>query len=392
MKLIILASHPVQYHAPVFRAVSQQLAQQGDDCLVVYLSDFSIQGYRDAEFGQAVAWDEPLLEGYRSRILNENQTQQPRSFGELQAPGWDRVLRDEQPTRVLVTNLNYRGAVSVSLQARLAGVPCTLRVETNDRAVSRSRVKSLARSLWYRSLYSALFDSAIAIGSLNRDHLTGHGIAPERVGLAYYCVPDRFQPIPTDEKPQLRQQLRQELNLDDRTAILFSGKLIPKKNPQLLLDAIAQLPEASQNRLAVIFLGAGELESQLRQMAANLPAVKIHLAGFKNQQELPPYYLAADALVLPSSQAGETWGLVVNEAMQAGLPCIVTQQVGCAVDFKDFPTFQAIPQPEATSLAAAIANLIDLPREFERYASLMKSFSVEACGERIASFLQGLDA
>ena len=387
MKLIILASHPVQYHAPVFRIVAAQLAQAGHDCLVVYLSDFSIQGYQDEGFGTAVTWDEPLLAGYRSYVLNPNQTQQPQRFSDLQAPGWLQVLQREQPTQVLVTTLNYQGAVVAALQARLRGIPCLLRVETNDVAVARSRWKSMARSLWYRSLYTVLFEGAIAIGSLNKAHLIRHGIAASHVGLAYYCVPNRFQGFKAEEKKQLRRSLRAELGIGEtQTVLLFSGKLIPKKAPQLLLEAVAQLSEAERDRVAILYLGSGELDADLQSRAAQLPNVNVHFAGFKNQQQLPPYYLAADALILPSRQAGETWGLVVNEAMQAGLPCIVTQAVGCAVDFQSFPHFQVIPVADARALAAAIASLLPLPRDFERYTDRMKPFSVEACGKTIADF------
>jgi glycosyltransferase involved in cell wall biosynthesis len=53
-------------------------------------------------------------------------------------------------------------------------------------------------------------------------------------------------------------------------------------------------------------------------------------AGFKNQKELPSLYAAADVLVVPS--LSEAWGLVVNEAMCFGLPVIVSDRVGAAVD------------------------------------------------------------
>ena len=388
MKVVILASHPVQYHAPVFRIVAEQLTQAGHDCLVVYLSDFSIQGYQDAGFGTAVAWDEPLLAGYRSQILNPNQTQQPQGFADLKAPGWQQLLRQEQPTRLLVTNLNYQGAAIATLQARLRGIPATLRVETNDRAVARSRWKGMARSIWYRSLYSVLFDSAIAIGSLNQKHLIRHGINAGNIGLAYYCVPDRFQSIERETKQQLRQSLRAELGFEEaRTVLLFSGKLIAKKNPHSILDAIAQLSDDQRDRIALLYLGSGELAESLTISAAKLSGVKVHFAGFKNQQQLPPYYLAADALILPSKQAGETWGLVVNEALQAGLPCIVTQTVGCAIDFQHFPNFQIVPESDTAALAGAIANLISLTRNFDRYATQMQAFSVEACAQAMTTFL-----
>jgi glycosyltransferase involved in cell wall biosynthesis len=55
------------------------------------------------------------------------------------------------------------------------------------------------------------------------------------------------------------------------------------------------------------------------------------ITGFLNQTEIPAAYVAADCLVLPSD-AGETWGLVVNEALACGLPAIVSDRCGCAED------------------------------------------------------------
>ena len=385
MKLLILASHPVQYHAPVFRGVLDRLAAAGHEGLVVYLSDFSIQGYRDREFGTSFAWDEPLLAGYRSVVLNANQTVQPAGFAGLDAPGFARLLAQERPDRLLVHTLNYRGAIAAVLQARWRGIPCTLRVETNDVAVPRSPWKGIARSLLYRLLYQ-LFDSAVAIGSYSRDHLIHHGIQGDRVDLAYYCVPDRFAAIAPNDKQDQRDRLRQELGIDpDRTVILFSGKLIPKKNPGLILDAIATLPPERRQKFCVLFLGSGQLEGALRDRAAALPEVPVHFLGFKNQKELPPYYLAADVLALLSQRAGETWGLVANEGLQAGLPCVVTEAVGCHRDFdRTFSLFQTVPVGDAIAAGRAFDRLADLPRQFDRYAAHVGDISIDRAAERIA--------
>jgi glycosyltransferase involved in cell wall biosynthesis len=57
---------------------------------------------------------------------------------------------------------------------------------------------------------------------------------------------------------------------------------------------------------------------------------QIRFLGFKNQSELPQLYAASDVMVLPSEN--EPWGLVINEAMAAGLPVVVTNAVGAAPD------------------------------------------------------------
>jgi glycosyltransferase involved in cell wall biosynthesis len=390
MKLLILASHPVPYHASVFRKISQQLAQAGHECLVVYLSDFSLQEYFERSFSVSFAWDEPLLDGYRSEILNKSVNNQPLSFFDLKAPGWQQLLESEKPTRLLVVTLNYLGAVSATVQARLQGIPATLRCETNDVAFVRSKYKAIGRSLVYKSLYT-LFDSAIAIGTLNHQHLLSHGFNSKPLGLSYYCVPDRFQSLCLEEQQRLRETLRRQLGFSDhQTVVLFCGKLIVKKNPELLLEAVSQIPETERRRLALLYVGAGFLSEKLQSMVANLSELKVHFAGFKNQLELPPYYLAADLMVLPSRRQGETWGLVVNEALHAGLPCIVTDAVGCAVDFVDFPDFQVIPENDPISLAEVITKVMDRPREFERYHPLMKEFSEERSAQKITDFLLSL--
>lgn len=390
MKLLILASHPVQYHAPVFRGVSQLLAQSGHECVVAYLSDFSVQGYIDSGFGASLAWDEPLIEGYQYKVLNQNSKKQPRNFFDLQAPSWDKLLKYESPDRLLVTTLNYQGAVRATVESKLAGIPCTLRVETNDEAMSRNKLKDISRTLVYKNLYS-LFDSAIAIGTLNQQHLIQHGLPPDKIGIAYYCVPNRFRLLSPRQKLEMRQNLRQKLGFnDDHFVILFCGKLIPKKNPDLLLSALNQLTKAQSKKFGLLYVGSGALEENLQTTAAGMDDTQIHFAGFKNQLELAPYYLAADALVLPSSRQGETWGLVVNEALQAGLPCIVTNTVGCFADFADFPNFQVIHEPNAMLLAKAMCNIMDLPHDFERYSLLMQNFSVESCCKQITTFLLNL--
>jgi glycosyltransferase involved in cell wall biosynthesis len=88
---------------------------------------------------------------------------------------------------------------------------------------------------------------------------------------------------------------------------------------------------ALRDRVMLVFLGSGELADELQREAAAPPQVAVQLTGFRNQTQLSPYYHAADLLVLPSVWS-ETWGLVVNDALHHGLPCVVSDAVGCAPD------------------------------------------------------------
>jgi glycosyltransferase involved in cell wall biosynthesis len=124
--------------------------------------------------------------------------------------------------------------------------------------------------------------------------------------------------------------LRQRWNLPERAVVFaFAGKLIDKKRPLDFIRAVARAQSEEPN-LGGLIIGDGPLRSACEQEIKRSGAT-VRLAGFLNQSEIVAGYCAADALVLPSD-GGETWGLVVNEAMACGLPCLVSDHVGCGPD------------------------------------------------------------
>jgi len=137
----------------------------------------------------------------------------------------------------------------------------------------------------------------------------------------------------TDEetRERIRSASREILRIDSsQIAILFSGKLTTLKSPDLLLRAIKEMKTQLRKKITLLFVGSGEMETALKASANCEPRVNVVLAGFQSQKQLSPYYHACDLLVLPSQS--ETWGLVINEALSHGLPCVVSDHVGCARD------------------------------------------------------------
>src|SRR5262249_36768892 len=121
---------------------------------------------------------------------------------------------------------------------------------------------------------------------------------------------------------------------------------IDKKRPLDIILAAQRLQNSvPERRIHLLWVGTGELAAELRQSChacfdgageTSNPVSKhqgpnASFIGFLNQSEISRAYGAADCLVLPSG-AQETWGLVVNEAMASGLPCIVSDACGCAED------------------------------------------------------------
>jgi glycosyltransferase involved in cell wall biosynthesis len=129
-----------------------------------------------------------------------------------------------------------------------------------------------------------------------------------------------------------REQLRRQWEIPtDATVYLFAGKFIPVKRPSDFVDAIGR-SSTSQPRIVGLMAGDGPLRGQCENQARSAGA-PVRFAGFLNQSRIAEAYAVADALVLPSTT--ETWGLVVNEAMACGLPCIVSDLVGCGPDVID---------------------------------------------------------
>jgi glycosyltransferase involved in cell wall biosynthesis len=142
--------------------------------------------------------------------------------------------------------------------------------------------------------------------------------------------------------------------MPEQKVVLLSGKLVRRKRPDLLLQAIKQLPQHLRERIYVLVLGSGDQQAAWEALARESPRVTVACLGFRNQTQLSAYYHAADLLVLPS-ESGETWGVVVNEALHHGLPCVVSDAVGSAPDLMDHGvTGEVFESGSVRSLASAL--------------------------------------
>lgn len=115
---------------------------------------------------------------------------------------------------------------------------------------------------------------------------------------------------------------QQQPSFEERQRVqnfLYVGRLIEVKNLSLLISVFNDLPNLTLN-----IIGEGHLMNELKQKAKE----NIHFLGSINNSELSRYYLENDVFVLPSNS--EPWGLVVEEALNHGLPVIVSSHVGCA--------------------------------------------------------------
>jgi len=386
-KVLFFESHPVQYKAPVYQALQTILP---DAFEVVYASDASIRaGNIDQGFGSEVVWDVPLMDGYSNRVLNNEKGTPFTTTTSLTGRGIFTLLKRERPRAVVLTHFRYRFDQTAFLSALLLGIPILIRQETQDElyAGNRPLVKSALRAVIYRALYAPC-RHAFAFGELNYRHLLRHGVPKDRITFARFSVPNPFAELTLAEKSRRRADLRQNLGIaEGKVALCFFGKFIPKKSPSLIFSSLSYLAETMRPRLHLVFVGSGELQAQLQALAAGAKAqfgIPTTFTGFVNQSQLPDYYLAADIAVLPSSYE-ETWGLVVNEALNAGCGVIVTRAVGCHLEFAMLDRVRVINTGNAGDLAAEIEGLAGYSRDFNWANGHMALYSSRAAAIGIAA-------
>jgi glycosyltransferase involved in cell wall biosynthesis len=329
MQLAYLVTHPIQYQAPLLR----RIASEPDLHLKVFFaSDLSIRPFFDPAFRQSIQWDVPLLQGYEYEFLPTVGTEGRISFWQPMNYGLASRLKAGRFDALWVHGyMRWHHWVAMTAAKRL-GMKVLVRDEATPRSRARGRLKqSLKRSFfaWLRQTA----DSFLTIGSLNGSYYRQHGIPDDRLFMMPYTVDNTFFQARAAEFATRREALRHSLGLErGRPVILYSGKLTGRKRPDDLLKAYLQLCSGGRDQPLpyLLYVGDGERRGDLEAMALAAGSRSVMFQGFRNQTEIAAFYDLCDVFVMPS--ALEPWGLVVNEAMNAGRAIIVSDQVGCGPD------------------------------------------------------------
>lgn len=348
-KLAVVATHPVQYQAPLWRAIA---ASPDFDVKVYFASRQGLDEAMDPGFGKAFAWDIPLLGGYDHEFLTSVRIPiLPGPIANLYPKGLADRFRMEKFDATLVLGYATGAAWAGMRAAWRTGTPVIMRGESHNQG-RRPSPREAAKGAVLRRLLRRI-DGFLAIGTWNKEYWLSFGVPEEKIRVALYSVDNDYFRSRLESDPEEPGRLRARWGTGpDDVVFLYCGKLIPAKDPLTLFRAFADL-EGDRHHLVIV--GAGLLEEELRDFARAKGMERVHWEGFVNQSRLPFYYRAADVLVLPS--VVEPWGLVVNEAMACGTPCIVSDRAGAG------PDLVAGPGVGCTFSVSDAANLEELLRK-----------------------------
>ena len=292
---------------------------------------------------RAVFLDGPTLR--TSWLLQHDYPITPSVWGLLQRERFDCLV---------IGGWSVFGAQLATAWARGHHVPYVLFAESHLGEQRRAWVRGVKRAIVPRVVRPAA--AHLVPGTLAREHEIAYGARPERIWTFPNTVDVDAYVEAAARLAGRRTAIREKLGLDrDAVVVLAVNRLIPVKGVDTLVDAVAAAAGATDVPLQLLAVGEGpEREVILRRAAGR--GVNAVLTGFLQGEALLEAYAAADIFVLLSKR--ETWGIVVNEAMAFGLPLVLSEGVGAAVDLLlPGENGDLVPVGNAVATGAAIARL-----------------------------------
>lgn len=248
-----------------------------------------------------------------------------------------------------------------------------------------------ARNTWKEMPKRMMLQSAnavIATGASVVKYCEWLGVSREKIFIAPNAVDSRYFSARAQMLIPQRDQLRAELGLDG-VVILFVGRMVDfYKRVTILLDAQKML-QAKEMDAELVLVGEGPDRVAYLEQCQALGLRGVRFVNFMTHDALSRYYAAADIFVLPSRS--EVWGLVINEAMEFGLPIVTTRNVGAAPDLVQDNGF-VVPPDDAAALAGALEKLVGdaLLRETmgARSREIISHFTPDAWADGFANAIE----
>ncbi len=237
------------------------------------------------------------------------------------------ALEAAQPEAVAVTGWSHLGARAALQWCVDSRIPAIVMSESTAHDAPRTSVKE-----WIKGQIVGLFSAALVGGRLHADYLVQLGFQDTRIFSGYDVVDNaHFAREKIISGTQNIELSASRPILPTSPFFLASARFIEKKNLLRMVEAYAIYREQSSAPWDLVLLGDGPLRSALcSQLLALGLQDSVHMPGFKQYDELPEWYARAGAFIHASTT--EQWGLVVNEAMAARLPVLVSDRCGCAPD------------------------------------------------------------
>jgi glycosyltransferase involved in cell wall biosynthesis len=378
--VLLLNNVPAPYFDPLFEKIG---AESGWTLTVCYSSDWN----------KDVGWEKKLqrnVAAYRTIILDRRHPSLRSKMGSSAAAAvaLAEILLRERPDYLICYGYTLAPQLIALLWAMITGTRFALIGDANYFTDTATGLKRWIKGAWLR-LLAGRAAALIAVGSASRRFWESYGAGAEKIFEAGFAVDNEFF---ANEGGRLRSaaaELKAQLGLTGKTVLLFVGRLIRRKNVDLIIRAAQALDD---DRIAVVIAGSGEEREALEKLAGNDLAFssRVIFAGNVSPADLPLYYALSDVLALPAAQ--EPWGLVINEAMASGLAVIAHHHCGAAVDLVAEDNGAALKTFSVEEMSAAMKLIAEdrarLQAMRSRSLEKIKDWSIEAAARGIIQAVQ----
>jgi glycosyltransferase involved in cell wall biosynthesis len=279
--------------------------------------------------------------------------------------------------------------------------------EAPSRGTKRGLLRRGLRDAFGRAVARSSRGGVLAVSSISAAFYRGLGFSSERVypfgyfrdagarskasraasGKAGFlaCRAERSSAVSPSVWPRLRFRpgAAQEGRVtESRLRLVFVGTLWHAKGIDLLLDAIAPLWREFP-MLSLDLIGDGPALAEINQYIQDQPEARIRTRGVIPSDQVSQELTAYDLLVLPSR--GDGWGMVVNEALSAGLPAIVSDVCGAADLIRTGVNGYVIPSGDARELRRAIRRYAETSPAGREAMSAAAATTGEALAPQVAA-------
>ena len=308
--VVVVTNIPNHYRIPLFNTLNQQLAEEGVQLHVIFASE----GYESRR--NVIDLDQCHFS--HTILRKKENARSPFKDGVFFYPGLLKEIRRINPQKIIVA-----GFTVATLKLYLRGLMVTSKIIIWSGTIDSPKNKIGKLKTWFRKLLVKRAVAFMAYGSLAREYFMRIGAEPSRVTAIGNTVDTAYFEEQTD-------RARSEAKPGDLKYLTYIGYLNPRKNLWPVVHVCEELTKLrSDIRLDIVGDGQSreELENYVREKSLD-DHITFH--GFKQKEELP-HYLARSSCFLFQTEY-DIWGLVLNEAMAAGVPCLASVNAGATED------------------------------------------------------------
>jgi len=276
----ILATHPVQYHAPWFRYLASHVS-----LTVYYAHKQSPKEQADAGFDLEFEWDSDPLEGYEYRWLrNISSDRGGSAFFRYNTPDIYEIVENDDFSGFLVIGWNYLSAWQACRACLKSDVPVFMRGDSQLRNRRSALTLALKRFIYPYGL--GRFSGHLYVGARNREYLVNYGVPEKRLYFAPHfvdCDYFRSRAKSAESSGQCSRIRRRHRIPENAFVYAFVGKLIDEKRPGDFLEGIRRYLQQEGGRdVHALVVGDGPLGDSLKRTAESF-GDRVHFTGFINQ-------------------------------------------------------------------------------------------------------------